>query len=92
MPEEQFPLQNREVIKIQIIYRLEKEKEIGKGEQREHRQYGWLCSLKLLWGWNSWVGWQKIPQIFSKYSTRDLHHIYSGPWEENKLAGYPSSN
>ena len=35
MPEEQFPLQNREVIKIQIMYRLEKEKEIEKGEQRE---------------------------------------------------------
>lgn len=40
MPEEQFSLQNREVIKIQIISRLEKEKEIEKGEQREHRQYG----------------------------------------------------
>lgn len=40
MPEEQFSLQNREVIKIQIISRLEKEREIEKAEQREHRQYG----------------------------------------------------
>lgn len=40
MPEEQFSLQNREVITIQIISRLEKEKEIEKAEQREHRQYG----------------------------------------------------
>ena len=39
MPEEQFSLQNREVIKIQIISRLEKEKEIEKGD-KEHRQYG----------------------------------------------------
>lgn len=36
MPEEQFSLQNREVIKIQIISRLEKEKEIEKGD-KEHR-------------------------------------------------------
>ena len=39
MPEEQFSLQNREMIKIQIISRLEKEKEIEKGD-KEHRQYG----------------------------------------------------